>query len=1355
MAAPRQPRTLAGAPVHPWLGRRLRITRISHKGQRRSVNAVIVFHDPAESHPFHVLQDDGASAWLAIQESRGIVRAVRDDGRSPRLRARVSRRFAWLTPVIRRETMGDGRLPASGAGPEVVSPVRANSRAARRVDAAGAAPSPAPAFGAGSTRAPSSRPTVHAFGNASVETLAPSGPPHAAPGPVPPAGHVPLGGSASRDAGFGPTFVRRIAAAARANRTERPPAFPPANVPSSRVPAPGARLPGFSLGFDASASLGTTPLGANAGANAGASASPAERSPWDGILEEFGAASAPTPAARSDPLDPTGERRPSSPGEGSLRDRDRDPRGDGGPANLEALEAAARAVGAAAADGGPEGDFAARKFTKRNISSFFSSDSDAAQFRLDAPPLSLRGVRGDLRAGALENAVAVLGPASLALCAAAMREKRFPPSGVRRRSGERRASGVFGGVDDSRGGSPSAPPEPRAGVVRESFAARARGARCTGCDSGLELSFGFRACALCGEAVCADCLRERRAALAAELARTRPDRGSPGTSPGTDASAYVFLCVATPTCLASATAAARRAGLDPASRLDEPSADCFTVSSLRAAGGFRGVSGAPVRPTGTRTTSPEANARSNTRADADDALSVAPACVRSGEAFARFRAEARRGADGAADGAAAPALFFEADARVPASFSARLERRAGEMVEKLSDGRSARRDGVGLARGARKRRRARRGARAEEDVDDDSNDDDSNDDDSNDDDSNDATESETFDPFPSLSAVASRLATRAGAGELAADAADAGAAAREARRLFETSVSPSAGPEDGAARRDPRRSRDETFADSALFLAMRDGRPLAATTTAFVMASREDASDDARARAEGAERCCVVDDARARATVADAPIEPGGRATRLRFSFFGDGAASRAASRDETSETNRDARDAPPSTIVSALATAPFAELVHPLGALNVAAYANRRAPAEASARRDGIESRDANAGLDADVPERGDEAKPRDARNAASTRFARTALVSEASVEAAPLVDVSAGGGSARALENVVLETCARRGDVAVSLGVSALDACFAAAPERREARAEAEAGEDVSAGEPARLWTVFRREDAPLLARWLALRGSAPDEPCLAFEAQREARETAAALAAAARAARTLAAVDPAEAREASAAEAAAADARANAERAARGAYDAASAVSPRLVASALRRRDGFVLDDVSLEALRRDIGIAPAWRDVPQRPGEFFFVPAGCPRFAVAAKPHAVARWFFLSAGSAASALRLAHQSRFLASGHPERGDALRARAAVARAAMQMEARVREESAHSRGAGAREERAGGGAAKAEVERVRLAAMRAAVPGPGGEDEDRLGGGKSAVRRGAGGPFERRASSVNPIVA
>ena len=182
-----------------------------------------------------------------------------------------------------------------------------------------------------------------------------------------------------------------------------------------------------------------------------------------------------------------------------------------------------------------------------------------------------------------------------------------------------------------------------------------------------------------------------------------------------------------------------------------------------------------------------------------------------------------------------------------------------------------------------------------------------------------------------------------------------------------------------------------------------------------------------------------------------------------------------------------------------------------------------------------------------------------------------------------------------------------------------------------------------------------------------------------------------------AAAAAARARAAADahPGEprAREAAAAAAAAAEAGEDARRKARAAFDAAAGVSPRLAASALRRRDAFVLDAVSLEHLRRDLGIAPAWRDVPQHFGETFFVPAGCPRFAVAHTKHAVARWFFLSPGSASRALRLAHQSRFLASGHPERGDAFRVRAAVVRAAMRMETRVREQSAWFEYAAARD--------------------------------------------------------------
>ena len=295
----------------------------------------------------------------------------------------------------------------------------------------------------------------------------------------------------------------------------------------------------------------------------------------------------------------------------------------------------------------------------------------------------------------------MLRPAALALCAAATREKRFPPSDISDTPGILRAavpSSLVARVraDDSddldvslrSDDSERDIPARRGNDANESsfgarLAARERNARCAGCDARLELSFGFRACALCGEAACADCLRERRDALAAELARAGSgiEGGSPGTSPGTypgtDASAYVFLCVATPTCLASATAAARRAGL--ARHPSAQNADVFTVSSLRAAGGFRSVAGVLPSPTGTRATSPVANVRLNTLADAEDALSIAPACVRLGEAFAKFRAEARWGADGTADGAAAPALVFQADARVPASFLERLERYAGEL----------------------------------------------------------------------------------------------------------------------------------------------------------------------------------------------------------------------------------------------------------------------------------------------------------------------------------------------------------------------------------------------------------------------------------------------------------------------------------------------------------------------------------------------------------------------------------------------------------------------------------------------------------------------------------------------------
>jgi hypothetical protein len=53
---------------------------VSSKGQKRHVNASIVFHDPEESHPFHVLHDDGSFAWIAICESQGVVHAVEHEG---------------------------------------------------------------------------------------------------------------------------------------------------------------------------------------------------------------------------------------------------------------------------------------------------------------------------------------------------------------------------------------------------------------------------------------------------------------------------------------------------------------------------------------------------------------------------------------------------------------------------------------------------------------------------------------------------------------------------------------------------------------------------------------------------------------------------------------------------------------------------------------------------------------------------------------------------------------------------------------------------------------------------------------------------------------------------------------------------------------------------------------------------------------------------------------------------------------------------------------------------------------------------------------------------------------------------
>ena len=71
----------------------MRIKRVTEAGARRYVNACIVYHDPSESHPFHVMHDDGTHAWIAIVDRSRVVH-VNDPGN----RKRVTRDFTWVTP---------------------------------------------------------------------------------------------------------------------------------------------------------------------------------------------------------------------------------------------------------------------------------------------------------------------------------------------------------------------------------------------------------------------------------------------------------------------------------------------------------------------------------------------------------------------------------------------------------------------------------------------------------------------------------------------------------------------------------------------------------------------------------------------------------------------------------------------------------------------------------------------------------------------------------------------------------------------------------------------------------------------------------------------------------------------------------------------------------------------------------------------------------------------------------------------------------------------------------------------------------------------------------------------------------
>ena len=79
--------------AHRWLGRRLRVCKVSENGHRRYFNACVVYYDPTESHPFHCLHEDGNTTWVAIRDEDATVSSI-----DPRTRRRVSRQFTWLTP---------------------------------------------------------------------------------------------------------------------------------------------------------------------------------------------------------------------------------------------------------------------------------------------------------------------------------------------------------------------------------------------------------------------------------------------------------------------------------------------------------------------------------------------------------------------------------------------------------------------------------------------------------------------------------------------------------------------------------------------------------------------------------------------------------------------------------------------------------------------------------------------------------------------------------------------------------------------------------------------------------------------------------------------------------------------------------------------------------------------------------------------------------------------------------------------------------------------------------------------------------------------------------------------------------
>ena len=88
---------------------------MSENGQKRYTNACIVYHDPAESHPFHTRFEDGTMMWLAVVEDSACVHSI-----NAKTRRRVTRSFTWTTPErgssARAASVGAAIAASAGRG---------------------------------------------------------------------------------------------------------------------------------------------------------------------------------------------------------------------------------------------------------------------------------------------------------------------------------------------------------------------------------------------------------------------------------------------------------------------------------------------------------------------------------------------------------------------------------------------------------------------------------------------------------------------------------------------------------------------------------------------------------------------------------------------------------------------------------------------------------------------------------------------------------------------------------------------------------------------------------------------------------------------------------------------------------------------------------------------------------------------------------------------------------------------------------------------------------------------------------------------------------------------------------------